>query len=401
MFDTYVAVFLMFAICFLSACWNDLNFELYLKKVCWHERKKGGVNLASFYGVKNQAMSVSNQEEVVLLSEVLPIVKIDFPISQLKIMLHQLPIVLSKAEAYLTVQTDRSHRNNHMKQQFRQSERQLKQLAANVENMEEMLNTNPIKYYDEFAFYLEFIFGKLPIDENGTLLEQISLHKNKVKDLSFFTEKLYELFQTYFQFKLSIQLSNYPTDELGVSADGQIISYFIFTGYDILYNYPTLFKHEDIPSMVYNIASFMQPKSDKGRTKSMITQLAYERVMQGMAMKAKDYHLFSFNFQPHYKFQLSDYALPLLDERQRLMVYYIDQYEMLNNQSESRKEQVGKFLVCRFTNKQSSELDSSHLPIPTFFLQDENELEQLIASIPNYRNYHEVLLQQFYKRKEE
>lgn len=362
--------------------------------------------------------AVSNGQKLSLVSNQLPIVKLLFNESQAATMIGEIPRLLARFQEKLQRQITKYRSASSVQKQFKEVDEQLQSLTVLFQQQQKLHIERAMQLYAGFAQLFEFVMKQIPM-ENGQTLEEKTYEKynNQRKDIPWFIAQLFELFNDEFNIKPTIQPINIEEDYLGINDEGTLYSYYVFTGYDVLYNYPTLFKTEDVPGFILNIATFLKPQLQKGQTKQAITAFAYKRILEGMGLKNKEYNAFTFHFNLLYKLTLSDYSVPLLTGRTRQRIFRVVGFEeMANNESihyveVDKKIQFtrqlvdysppGEFLSCSFNSQRFNELDFIHIPIEATWLATREQLAQEVDRIEHYKNYHQVLLQQFFNRIQE
>lgn len=371
----------------------------------------------NYYVIQNSEQS---QRQFSLISNELPVIKLLFNKQQMQQMLAEIPHLLSLFNEKLQQKITKFRSASSVQQQYRAVDERLQQLVQDIQEQGKLNPEQALKLYDGFAYLLEFVMKQIPLEDGLTLEEKtFAKYNNRPKDLQWFTEQLLELFQREFSIEPTVQKINIETDQLGMNDEGTMYSYYIFAGYDVLYNYPLLFKTEDVPGFVFNIAQFLQQDADaaKGKTKTAVTTFAYERVMKGMGLKNKENSVFTYSFNPLYKLQLSDYSAPFIAARTRQKIYRVKSYEIMSTYEgihyitgERRLEiqrqpveilEPEAYISCQYSDLHSSKLDQLQLPIFANWIKDKEQLQQQVNQIEEYSSYHQVILQQFFNKEQE
>lgn len=324
-----------------------------------------------------------------LIDEELPLVKLQLSKEQLQIILNKMPEFLVQYEQKLQQNGSRFQSASSMNQRSREIKQRYATITRDWQSEALWNEDKASRLYDGVSAILEFIMKEIAYKDGFTFLEEVSKQMNKKKDIELFKKQLAGFFMLHFALSPTIQNGNLDVDLLGVNDTGTLYSFYIFAGYDVLYHFPKMFKTEDVPGFVLNLAYDLQQTQSLGQTKGKITSFALQRAKNGLALKQLENKLFSFQSKPLFKVALSAYSLPLIKGRSRYIVH------MLENQDETPIN--GAFIAFKFDELTSDELDFDHIPMRAFIFQGEEELTEFVEEITENKNYYQVLLQRFLK----
>lgn len=362
------------------------------------------------------------QQPFSVLPKQIPCIKLQLSAHNLQQMLTCIPSQLEQYEQSLQQKVTRFQSASSVRRQYQLVEKELMKLVNNQSEIGQPISFEKARIlYDQVAYYLEWAMKELVYATKENLLSFTEKQWNQPKQLDGFLVECETWFDAIFHMTPTFKTANIQEDWIGISDDGMTYSYYVFAGYDVLYDFKTMFKTADVPGFVLNISKFLVRDTTRGKTKTALTEFAYRRVIKGMGIHPHPAHVFTYCSNVAYQLECSDYTLPLLTERKRYQIYRVyqkqksDTYQLVqyderkygvtidvtNDASAIPLDQVkAQFLACLYTEKEYGKLDFQHIPIEAMWLEDEAAVRELARQDEVYPAYTAMLVEQFLKRTE-
>lgn len=334
----------------------------------------------------------AQQNQLSLIGQEMPVVKLLLSQQQAQTLLDRMPDFLAQYEQRLYGKVDKFRSASSVSQQLREAKQRFETIKRDWSSEGHLNFHKAGRLYDGLSFIMEFAMKEIAYKDGLTFLEEAAKKNNQAKDISLFKKQLKGFFMLHFGFTPTVKSINLERDILGINDDATLFAFYVFTSYDVLYNYPKMFKTEDIPCFVLNFAYDLQQTQSLGHTKQDMVAFAFKRVTEGLAIREQPNHLFSFRSEPLFQIELSDYSLPLINGRQRSMVHVL--------LDQSNQDIEADFIVLTYDELASDELDDFYVPITATTIENRQQLTELVNSLDTNQNYYEVLLQEFLSKFE-
>lgn len=362
------------------------------------------------------------QQPFYIVPKQIPSIQLQLDAQTIQQMLTHLPRQLEEMKQSLEQKVTRFQSASSVRQQYQAIEKELAKLAQNEAVIGQPISAESARIlYDQVAYYLEWLMKEIIYNQQDTLLSFTEKNWNEKKNIDDFLAECHIWFESIFNITPTVKKVDLQQDWLGISDDGTTYNYHLFTGYDVLYDFKTMFKTADVPGFLLNLSKFLVRDTTRGKTKTALTEFAYSRVMKGLGIYPDDRHLFCYRYNPLFHLNCSDFALPYLTERKRYMIYAI--YDLRQNiaspfvkyderkygatihaENNYLKEAYAnitpRFLACNYTEKEQGQLDFERIPIQAMWLEDEVALRTFVQQDAKYPDFTNILVEQFLKRIE-
>lgn len=362
------------------------------------------------------------QQPFYIVPKQIPCIQLQLDAQTIQHMLTHLPRQLEEMKQSLEQKVTRFQSASSVRQQYQAIEKELAKLVQNEAVIGQPISAESARIlYDQVAYYLEWLMKEVVYNQQETLLSFTEKNWNEKKNIDDFLTACHTWFETIFHVTPTLKKVDLQQDWLGISDDGITYNYHLFAGYDVLYDFKTMFKTADVPGFILNLSKFLVRDTTRGKTKTALTEFAYSRVIKGLGIYPDEDHLFCYRYNPLFQLSCSDFALPYLTERKRYMIYAM--YDLRQNpispfvQYDERKygatihaennelkeayaNITPRFLACSYTEKEQGQLDFDRIPIQAMWLEDEAALRAFIQQDSQYPAFTHVLIEQFLKRIE-
>lgn len=310
----------------------------------------------------------------------------------------------------------RFHSASMINRQITEQSKVFKQLQDLKSHLGQSLSAEDFRVmYDLLCQYIDLLLKEFPLKTGQSILEM-----TENKEISFDTIKsaISQLFDEVAAINLSISQADLLTDVIGINNEGTLFAFYICPSYDVLYQFPTMFKTEDMPCFVCNLSKFLVRDLSKGKTKTAITEFAYERIFKGLGLKHESATTFLFRMNVFASVNCAPQVLPLINAQKRFMVYKVQsiqkytQYEQVQyidkkfgRMIEQTAVEIPRvieadFLVIPFKEKSTRKTDDHYLPMIAVKMMSYTQIEQFIQDEIDWKDYHFMLLNEYMKLRE-
>ncbi len=362
------------------------------------------------YIYRTEALTKAPLRQLALIESDVPLYYVSLKLSVVDALIAQCDALLARYQKQLEKNVSRFQSMSAVRKQYSDQEKVLKSLQSvyDAYRAQETPDT-AMALYEHVIRHIEFAAKHIPFiyDANAWLLAK---HQVSCASIRAFFDDLYDV-------SVDVYAANITADELGIR-DGYMTFYMMDT--DVLYDFPTMLRTEDLPNFVLNITTYFKKDTMHGKTKSAVIDHAFSRIVQGLALAPLSSEVFLFRPNPAFRVQLSAEKFQLITERKRYTIQRLQSFETIVHTAmhyengrythsmeaveseatpliEAFKQQP--YIACVYNDVASGLQDGAHLPTTIEVIEDLHAFieEKTTTLPPQQRAFNALLLRHFEK----